>query len=314
MFIGQSLPSNDIKNAALSHSQHRRWRAHFGVCPRASLKMWNLILSTRCTLNEARNLDPFYYFMALYFLKRYPTNDEMAGRTNRSPKTVRTWVWRFIGLMASLSSDLVSLNWFLGHFLATSACHRSFPNNFEFLSKTNQVKWADRLQNADERLAKTSTDGTDMTICEPHPFSKSWWSHKSNGPALRYELSIAVGCSKIVWVHGPFRAGSWPDVKIFKKGLRQVLHFYGEMTIADGGYKGLENWIQVKGDFSLTEAARRFNTHARARHETVNKRIKIFDCLNQRWRHPLKMHKRTFMAIVCLTNIQMDYEPLFDCA
>ena len=125
------------------------------------------------------------------------------------------------------------------------------------------------MQNAEDRAAKTTTDGTDCWIQEPSPFSRSWYSHKLNKAGLRYELSVAVGCSRIVWVHGPFRAGSWTDVKIFRKGLRQVLQYFGEMTIADGGYKGLDFWVQAKGDPCLTTETLAFNTLAQARHETT---------------------------------------------
>ena len=185
--------------------------------------------------------------------------------------------------------------------------------DFQHLKTYKKVRWEDRLlHHGDDRMVKTSTDGTDVPICEPSPFSRSWWSHKLNGPGLRYELCVATSCSKIVWVHGPFRAGRWPDTKIFKRGLRQVLNPLGEKTIADAGYRGLQNWIQAKGDRFLSPRTRRFNDRARARHETVNRRVKQFDCLSQRWRHPLHKHEAMFMAVVCLTNIQLQYEPLFD--
>ena len=153
---------------------------------------------------------------------------------------------------------------------------------------------------------------TDCRILEPSPFSKSWWSHKFNGPALRYEIAVAVSNSKIVWVNGPYRAGRWPDTLIFRRGLRQVLQHCNEKTIADGGYKGLEEYIQVKGDPNLPPLVHKFNATARARHETVNMHLKTFECLNQRWRHPLEKHESAFMAVVCLTNIQFEHEPLFE--
>ena len=307
MFTGKISLPDDI-NAPLTQMELRSWRVHFGTCPRTSLKMWNLILLHRFLHEEARKLDPFYFFMTLYFLKVYPTNDVLAGKAQRDPKTVRYWIWKYTRLMASLLSILVSLKmskklqpWF--SLLSWRGFH---------LYDMTQVCWDDRLHNAENRLSKISTDGTDCLICEPTPFCRSWYSHKLNKAALRYEISVAVGCSKVVWVHGPFRAGSWTDIKIFKKGLRQMLHFFGEMTIADGGYQGLDYWVQAKGDPRLTPETLDFNTRAHARHETVNRRIKTYDCLNQRWRHPRCRHKNVFMAITCLTNIQMEYEPLFD--
>jgi len=37
-----------------------------------------------------------------------------------------------------------------------------------------------------------SVDGTDFTITEPTPFSPIWFSHKTNGPAIRYEVALSV--------------------------------------------------------------------------------------------------------------------------
>ena len=322
-FLGYPPALDDRYHQALSPLQIRVWRAHFGVCPRSSYRMWLLLLQQEENAPQvqqrSQGLNLMAFFMTLFFLKTYPTNEVMASRVQKDPKTVRKWVRWYISKMSRLSPILVSwddkerkkydtilhyhtYSYFISLHFLTSPC-----------PQWNKVCWNDRLLGGGhQRIAKTTTDGTDTRICEPSPFSRSWWSHKINGPALRYELCVAVGCSRIVWVHGPFRAGRWPDTKIFKRGLRQILDHFGEKTIADAGYRGLGDWIQAKGDPLLSPNTRRFNTRARARHETVNRRIKQFDCLNQRWRHPLHKHEGTFMAIVCLTYIQMEFEPLFD--
>jgi len=49
-----------------------------------------------------------------------------------------------------------------------------------------------------------------------------------------------------------------------------------------------------------------------ARHETVNKRIKQFCCMNVRFRHSLHLHPRFFHAAVNLTQLMIENgEPLF---
>jgi hypothetical protein len=49
-----------------------------------------------------------------------------------------------------------------------------------------------------------------------------------------------------------------------------------------------------------------------ARHETVNKRIKQFCCLNFRFRHYLHLHPRFFHAVVNLTQLMnLNGEPLY---
>ena len=58
--------------------------------------------------------------------------------------------------------------------------------------------------------AFVTVDDTDFPINEPSPFSSTYFSHKINGPALRYEVAVSVGPANIVWAHGPFKAGT-PD-------------------------------------------------------------------------------------------------------
>jgi hypothetical protein len=48
-----------------------------------------------------------------------------------------------------------------------------------------------------------SFDGTDCPILEPWPFNKKWFSHKLNGPGLKYEVGVCNPTGEIVWVKGP---------------------------------------------------------------------------------------------------------------
>jgi hypothetical protein len=50
----------------------------------------------------------------------------------------------------------------------------------------------------------------------------------------------------------------------------------------------------------------------RARHETVNNRIKIFDCFKTKWRHNHQLHGDAFRAAVVLTQISFPYHPLME--
>eukprot|EP00171_Calliarthron_tuberculosum_P006568 IDg6568t1 len=72
-------------------------------------------------------------------------------------------------------------------------------------------------------VCRVSVDGTDFRICEPTPFCPSWYSHKFKGPGLRYEVALAIETGEIVWVHGPFQAGAFNDVAIFRVGLKKAL-------------------------------------------------------------------------------------------
>ena len=111
-FIG--CPANGAYTALNNPENVRSHRVHFGVCPCTSFVMWNLILLKQLSPAEAKTLDPHYYFMTLYFLKVYPSNSIIGGKTWRDTKTVRFWIWKYIKLMASLLSELVSF-WQLFH-------------------------------------------------------------------------------------------------------------------------------------------------------------------------------------------------------
>jgi hypothetical protein len=133
-----------------------------------------------------------------------------------------------------------------------------------------QVQWENRFAGDQLNRCLVSVDGTDFIIQEPSPFSSSWYSHKSNGPALRYEIAICIQTGWIVFYHGPFPAGM-SDLKIFRIKLKTILGPL-EKVIADKGYRGDE-----KVDTPLTAKSKLHKdgmSIARARHETVNGRLK----------------------------------------
>lgn len=54
-------------------------------------------------------------------------------------------------------------------------------------------------------------------------------------------------------------------------------------------------------------------TRLRLRHETVNERFKNFECLANRFRHPLNKHSSFFGAVAVLTQLAISGgEELFD--
>ena len=82
-----------------------------------------------------------------------------------------------------------------------------------------------------------SVDGVEFQIQEPTPFSSIWWSHKFNGPGLRYERVVCIATGWIVAYNGPFECGSWPDLKIFRSLLKHMLGCQ-EKVVAERGYHG----------------------------------------------------------------------------
>ena len=70
---------------------------------------------------------------------------------------------------------------------------------------------------------------------EPTEFDPKWWSHKFNGPDLRYEIGICIRTGKVVWAHGGMPCGEWPDLRLARNAIIGAVG-PREMIIADRGY------------------------------------------------------------------------------
>ena len=164
-----------------------------------------------------------------------------------------------------------------------------------------------------------SVDCTDCEICEPGPYvkrvNKKWYSFKYKGPGLRYEVALVIKTGLIAWVNGPFPCGSFPDHKIFKYcGLKDALDI-NERVKADGGYKSLDPQF-CKTPYGYTSIAhperKRMASRVRARHETINRRLKKFNILTTVYRHSKNDHMDAFHAVCVVVQVEMlNGEPLF---
>ena len=76
----------------------------------------------------------------------------------------------------------------------------------------------------------------------------------------------------------------------------------GERVEADRGYRG-ENLLIRTPDHAVSESDRRAANRARARHETINSRLKSFKCLSQKFRHPLAKHSVFFGAVTAFVQV-----------
>jgi hypothetical protein len=173
-----------------------------------------------------------------------------------------------------------------------------------------QIVWENRNLGANNGCrARVTVDGTDFRIFEPIPFHVKWFSHKFNGPGLRYEIGISIQTGDIVWVHGPFRCGEWPDLRIAREALIYALD-PGEMYLADGGYYDGNNWSDTPNGLNDYEQYQK--SLARARHETANARFKMWGALRQIYRHKRESHWAVFNAIANITQLTIrNGEPLF---
>ncbi len=134
---------------------------------------------------------------------------------------------------------------------------------------------------------------------EPTVFDRKWWSHKFNGPGLRYEIGLCIRTGDIVWAHGGLPCGKWPDLRLFRNSLIEAL-LPGERIIADRGYSDPDYFDVPNGNNDLKKK------QVLARHETFNARIKQLSCLQNTFRHALHLHPRFFHAVVNITQIMIE--------
>jgi len=150
---------------------------------------------------------------------------------------------------------------------------------------------------------KITLDGTDFRIYEPSPFNPCWFSHKFNGPALRHEIGVCIQTGEIVWISGPYPAGSWPDLRIARDWIIYEIE-EGEMILADGGHcDGHQFFMTPNGQ---NDDDQHMKAIARARHETINRRFKQWDILGSRWRHPLDRHGLVVRAIGSIIHFMIE--------
>ena len=145
-----------------------------------------------------------------------------------------------------------------------------------------------------------SVDRSDICILEPSPFSRKWYSNNFYGPGLRYEVGVSVGGGKIVWLNGPYPCGSYPDLRIFREGMKNELE-PGELIIADGGYRHVH--CRKIGD---NPSMNPLFAVVRARHEIMNRRMKQFNNISGRFRHHRSLHSDRFHAIAHLPQISIE--------
>ena len=166
------------------------------------------------------------------------------------------------------------------------------------------MNWSDRLS-ASQRTNNihVSVDGTDCPVSENHPFTPALFSHKLNRAGLRYEVAVSIFTGNIVWVNGPYRAGKFNDLQIFKHELKNLLN-ENELVIADSMYKD-STCIRPEQCFPEN-----MNLHRRVRahHEYVNGLLKRFKVLSSTFRHRHNLHVYCFHSIAHIVKLQLDYK------
>ena len=264
----------------------KRFRAHYGSSPLDVAEIWYDICHHATLKPQDKTMRGFKkYLHAHYWLWTRPKNRFISmSHFKLSEKEVSGQVlWYWIGLIARL--------------------------------KTRKIIWHEGLDKPNGPRIIISVDGTDFKIWEPSKgqFNRdpSWCSSKMKASAVRYELALDIWSSKLVWINGPFKSGSFNDIRIFKGKLMQKIKD-GKRGIADRGYAGVELKICIPSSRDPPHV-RNFSSRVRCRHETFNGRIKNFSSMEQTWTHGVDKHKIAVEAVCVIIQYQMDNgAPLFD--
>lgn len=123
---------------------------------------------------------------------------------------------------------------------------------------------------------------------------------------MRYEIGISIKRGEIVWIHGPFACGAWPDLKIFCDSLQYHLA-NNERVEADDGYVGdAPMFVKCPKSFVNPPENRKMQQIVRSRHETCNARFKMWGILNQVFRHERTKHCDVFRACAVITQLSIE--------
>lgn len=255
-------------------TQTKRFNEHFGCRPHVCAIIWH-DLKTGQHVPEKTTLH--HLFWALFFLRKYPTEGDLASRFQKDPITLRKWIWVLIFGIQELKADRIE-----------------FPKDGD-----RKLKFI------------VSVDGTDCRIREPRPISRTWFSQKFHGPAVKYEVAIDVLTGHCVWINGPFK-GSKNDLTIFREGLMALIPD-GFLAVANKAYKGEPTKVSFPNHLDDL-LIRRLKSRIRARQETFNARLKSFAVLDNPFRHKpvMEKHKACFEAVAVIVQYGIENgSPLF---
>ena len=112
----------------------------------------------------------------------------------------------------------------------------------------------------------------------------------------------------IVWLMGPFPAGDWNDITIFRFALKHMLEEH-ERVEADDGYRG-ENpgAAKIPGSqyHNHDKKQKKVRGKVRSRQEGVNRLFKLFKILDGRFDHDMGIHGIVVRAVVVLVQLSLE--------
>jgi hypothetical protein len=155
-----------------------------------------------------------------------------------------------------------------------------------------------------------SIDGTDFRILQKGAAAKgnafAFFKYKGKS-ALRYEVGLDILEGNLIWIQGPYPAGKYNDITIFRDSLLHHLEPC-ERVVADKGYVGeAPRFVKCPNSKALRKEHRRMTRAVSARHETINARFKFWGILKQVYRHDIHRHGDVVGALGVIVQLSVEH-------
>ncbi len=71
---------------------------------------------------------------------------------------------------------------------------------------------------------------------------------------MLYEIGVDILFGNIVWINGPYAAGKYPDIEIFRSDLAHFLDEFERVEADGGSAKGQVPRVRVESDQKSSDA------------------------------------------------------------
>lgn len=272
----------------------RLFKKFFGPSPTTIAIVWEDIvdeeLEADIGVSKADKTEKGFkqFLRALHFLWAYPKNAVILAIATRTSETNVTGqpLWHWVKIVAGLKAKVIS--------------------------------WPEEVYNSSTRRFLLTVDGVDFKTyevsTEEYNVDRQTFSQKHGHGAVKYEIGVDAYEPKIVWIHGPYKAGTH-DKTIFEDvgGLLEKIP-EGKVVVCDRVYRKSDHADKLAlPNLGDSEDLQNFKARLRARHESLNGRLKDWRILFDIYRHPIDNHVHVLEAVAVLVQYQLDNgHPIFD--
>ena len=115
-----------------------------------------------------------------------------------------------------------------------------------------------------------------------------------------------------MWINGPFPAGAFPDVEIFRSCLSLWLDRDERVEADDGYISNAPYKVKCPASFTNPDETQAMQAIVCMRQETINMCLKQWEILKQVYCHDISQHGYLLQAVAVVFQIAIENgEPLF---